>query len=165
MPIAFFESRCKTESNNVKFGLCDDPPPLQSPAYINENDATKWIGIVNNPIGKHVDFYGIDNCIDIRKADGNMESRCDGVLHFDNSLSFVELKMREGSGWLSKARSQLTITIEKFKEKYDLTVYNKVDAYACNSLRPAANQGNSTQIQQFKDETGLILYVQQDIII
>jgi hypothetical protein len=167
MPINFFDAGCKTESNRVKFGLCDDPPnpPLpDTPAYIDEHDSSKWIGIANNPTTKDVDFYAIDNCVTILKADGvSNESRCDGLLHFDNTILFVELKMRGSSGWLSKARSQLTITIGKFEEDNNLTDFDKVEAYACNGLKPSANQGNNIELQKFKDDTGLIMYAQQDI--
>jgi hypothetical protein len=163
MPIDFFKLHCKTESKRLRFGLCDDTPPPVRPSYIDETDSTKWIGIVNNPDRKNIEFYAIDNCVDIRKPDGNIESRCDGMLHFDNNLTFVELKAQGNRKWLTKARSQLTITIEKFKEDYSLTDYDKVEAYACNSLKPAANPAYITEIQKFRDDTGLLLHAQQEI--
>lgn len=163
MPIIFFDNLCKTSSNNTKFGICDNPPPSKKPAYIDENNASKWIAIVNNSMNKKIDFYAIDNCVNILKADGNKESRCDGMLSYEDKIIFVELKMRGSSGWLSKARDQLTITFSKFCENNDLTNYKSIEAYACNSLKPLSNQGNSAQIQKFKDETGLIMHVQQEI--
>jgi hypothetical protein len=163
MPINFFDKPCKTSSNAKRFGLCDDPPPSENSAYIDENDDSKWIGIVNNPTNKEVDFYAIDNCVDVLRADGNKESRCDGMLNYEKNIIFVELKMRGTSGWLTKARNQLTITISKFQEENNLSQFNAVEAYACNGLRPLSNLGNSAQIQKFKDETGLIMYAQQEI--
>jgi len=164
MPIIFFDIACKTQSNNSNFGLCDDSPPPEKPAYIEENDQSKWIGKVANPTNKNVDFYAIDNCVEILKPDGvSKESRCDGMLHFDNSILFVELKMRGSSGWLIKARTQLTITLGKFQLDNSLVDFDKVEAYACNGLKPFANKGNNTELQKFKDETGLIMYAQQDI--
>ena len=164
MPIIFFDIACKTASNNSDFGLCDDTPPPETPAYIDENNPSKWIGKVSNLTNKNIDFYAIDNCVTILKADGvRKESRCDGMLHFDNRLLFVELKMRGTSGWLVKAREQLTITLAKFQLDYHLTDFDKVEAYACNGLKPLANQGNNIELQKFKDETGLIMYAQQDI--
>jgi hypothetical protein len=41
--------------------------------------------------------------------------------------------------------------------------FEKVEAYACNSLKPFANKGNNTELQKFKDDTGLIMYAQQEI--
>lgn len=164
MPINFFEEACKTESNKAQFGLCDDTPPPEKPAYIDENDQSKWIGKVANPTNRNVAFYAIDNCVEILKADGvSKESRCDGMLHFDNSVLFVELKMRGSSGWLMKARTQLTFTLGKFQLDNNLAVFDKVEAYACNGLKPFANQGNNIELQKFKDDTGLIMYAQQDI--
>lgn len=61
MPINFFDVGCKTKSNKTEFGLCDDPPP----AYIDENNNSKWIAFVSNPENKDVDFYAIDHCINI----------------------------------------------------------------------------------------------------
>lgn len=165
MPINFFDAGCKTESCKDQFGLCDNPKPAEDPAYIDEKNPSKWIGIVHNPLKKDVDFYAIDNCVTILKPDGvNTESRCDGMLHFDNTVLFVELKMRGGSGWLAKARSQLTITIDKFKAENPLTNFDKVEAYACNGLKPAAITGKNTEIEKFKIETsGLILNAGQNI--
>ena len=164
MPINFFDTGCKTESNNSNFGLCDDAPPSEKAAYIDDNNTSKWISKVSNPTNKNVNFYAIDNCVTIMKADGiNKESRCDGMLHFDNSVLFVELKMRGSSGWLTKARSQLTNTLNKFQLDNNLSDFDKVEAYACNGLRPLAIQGNNTELQKFKDATGLIMYAQQDI--
>ena len=157
MPIDFFINNCKSSSNLVEFGLCDDPPPANNPAYIDEVDDTKWIGVVKNKDNREVDFIGIDACIDIRKPDGKMESRCDGLLSFDNDLIFVELKSREGGQWFQKGRKQLTITVNAFKSNYDINQYNSVYGNVCNSLRPQSHSGHAANIEQFKDETGLIL--------
>ncbi len=163
MPINFFDNLCKTFTTNIEFGICDDPPPQDNPAYIDENDDSKWIAIVNNPEQAEVNFHAIDNCVSILRPNGENESRCDGMLAYEENLIFVELKMRGSSGWLSKARKQLTITVNKFTENNDKDDYKSIEAYACNSLRPASNQGNSVELQRFKDDTGLIMYAQQEI--
>lgn len=157
MPIDFFENKCKSTSNKIEFGLCDDPPPAENPAYIDESDASKWIGIVKNNTNKEIEFIAIDACIDIRRPDGKLESRCDGLLSFDNNLIFVELKSREGGQWLKKGREQLTITIDIFKSHYDITKYDDVYGNVCNGLRPQSHSGHAANIQQFYDETGLVL--------
>lgn len=157
MPIDFFINSCKTNSNKIEFGLCDDPPPESNPAYIDENDKSKWIGIVKNKDNKEVKFIAIDACIDIRKPDGNLESRCDGLLSFENDLIFVELKFREGGKWLKKGREQLTITVNNFKANYNILDYDNVHGNVCNSLRPLSHSGHAANIQQFYDETNLVL--------
>lgn len=165
MSINFFEPLGKTSSTNITFGLCDDAPPATSPAYIDEVDESKWIGHVTNLASIAVDFYAIDHCIDIRRPNGEMESRCDGMLHYDNKLAFVELKDRASQGWLAKAREQLAITTNIFKENHDSSTYDKVDAYVCNKQRPLFSTNYKIAIQQFKDNTGLILHVQREILI
>lgn len=162
MPINYF-SDCKTESTNKEFGLCDDQPPQSNPAYIDEVNHAKWIGIVKNPLEHKVCFNAIDNCIDIRRNDNSMDSRCDGVLSYENDLIFVELKEREGGQWLKKGREQLTATINRFKQECDITKFSSVKGYVCNSLRPQAHFGQATNIQQFKDDTGFTLVGKQEI--
>jgi hypothetical protein len=45
MRINFFDINCQSKTNQPKFGLCDDPPPSNSPAYIDTDDCSKWIAI------------------------------------------------------------------------------------------------------------------------
>lgn len=163
MPIDFFQDKCKTTSNILKFGLCDDPSPSTGPAYIDEGQPEKWIGIVNNPKLKSVDFFAIDNCVEVNKPDGRQDSTCDGLLRFENSLVFTELKEREGGKWLKKGREQIANTIRRFKDEVDESQYDNVEAYVCNSLRPLVNSGHAISIQMFKDETGYVLHPQQEI--
>jgi len=165
MAINFFDLTGKTSSSAVTFGLCDDPSPAANPAYIDETDTNKWIGEVSNPTLKNADFYAIDHCVEILRPNGEQESRCDGMLHYDNTLTFVELKDRTFRGWLGKACDQLTITVGVFHANHDITAYDQVDAYVCNKQRPFFKSGFSNVIQRFKDDTGLILTVQKEIAI
>jgi len=157
MPIIFFDPNCKTESKINRFGLCDDPPPNTNPAYIDENNSSKWIAIVNNPNQRTAEFYAIDNCVPILRPNGEMESRCDGLLLYLNNLIFIELKSREGGQWLKKGREQLTTTVNIFKSQNNINNYSRVEAYVCNSRRPLAHHGQMENIQRFKDDTGLTL--------
>ena len=157
MPIDYFSKTCKTTSNKATFGLCDDPSPSSKPAYIDEKDRSKWIAKVCNTKNKEIDFYAIDKCVDIKQKDGNMEKRCDGVLSFENKLIFIELKERKGGQWFKIGREQLTATILRFKKEVGFSKCTHVSAFVCNKLKPRVNSGQQTNIQQFKDETGLIL--------
>lgn len=162
MPVNFFDERAKTNSSNTQFGLCDDPPPAKNPAYIDEYDQTKWIGIVSNQARKSIDFYPIDNCIPVMKANNELERRCDGMLRFESSLFFVELKTGE-KGWLGVGREQLTISIQKFQQNHDLSTFTKIEAFICNSSRPVSKSNYMIEIQKFKNDTGYVLNVQQKI--
>ena len=84
MPINFFKQICKTESSEINFGICDNLK--NKGAYIDENNKSNWISIVSNPDQKEIEFYAIDNCVEIRRANGEMESRCDGVLKESSNL-------------------------------------------------------------------------------
>ena len=53
------ENNGRSVSNKELFGLCDDTPPARNPAYIDEADKSKWIGIVDNPDSKPKGFYGL----------------------------------------------------------------------------------------------------------
>lgn len=162
MPIDYF-SNCKTTSSKQNFGICDDQPPASNPAYIDEIDKSKWIAKVKNKGNKKVNFNAIDNCIDIRRDDSTMDSRCDGLLSFENNLIFIELKEREGGQWFKKGREQITATISRFKQEHDITKFSSVKGFVSNSLRPLAHSGQFTNIQKFKDDTGFKLEGKTDI--
>lgn len=179
MPIDFFTAPCGRQDGNCKkpgiicksttaiseFGLCDDPPPSNFPAYIDTENQAKWIAVVKNPDLKEVTFKAIDNCVPLIRADGQSESRCDGMLEVENTLKFIELKDRGTSHWLSKGRKQLTVTIQIFRANHEISKYKKVEAYVCNKQRPLAVTGNNTEVQQFKNDTGLLLKASRSISI
>lgn len=148
---------CKCISNCQFFGICDDPPPSKNPAYIDYQNRNEWIAEVNNPNGYEVTFKAIDNCLEILRPNGELESKCDGLLHYNNTLVFVELKDRNSNGWLAKGRAQLTITIQKFSENHAVKDYNIKQAYVCNKQKPFAIMGVNTEVQKFKDDTSRIL--------
>ena len=170
MPVDFFTAPCTRVNGNCQlpnvvckstiqtstFGLCDDPPP-SSPAYIDTTNPTKWIAHVNNPNLKQVTFKAIDNCVEILRPDGSQESRCDGLLIIGSNLIFVELKDRAPGGWLGKGISQLTITITKFKQEHDISQFTISKAYVCNKQRPLAVTSINQQMQQFKNDTAILL--------
>ena len=163
MPINFFDEACKTTSNLSLFGLCDDPPQTKNPAYIDEYDNSKWIATVKNSSNKIVNFFAIDNCIVMLRPNGQLESRCEGVLQHETNLKFIELKDRDSSGWLGKSRNQLKITYAEFCRNHDVSKFTNIVAYASNKQRPSSNNSYATVKREFKDETGLILEVKSTI--
>jgi hypothetical protein len=165
MPINFFQVACKTQSKEVSFGLCDKPPPAKDPAYIDEHNTADWIATVNNPTEKIVDFYAVDHCVTIVRPNGEEESRCDGFLHHDNNLAFVELKDRASSGWLVKGLNQLTTTLQIFEANHDLTAFDKIEVIVANKQRPFSNSGMQAELEKFKDNTGLVFEVKATITI
>jgi hypothetical protein len=93
MEIDFFNSQCQSVSNNKRFGLCDEQDNKE-PAYLDERNGAKWIAVVENEELKKIHFIAIDNCIDIWRDEKKkeMDKRCDGMLWYETSIVFVELK-------------------------------------------------------------------------
>lgn len=158
------ENNGRTVSRKEEFGLCDDELQPKNPAYINEMSPSTWIGIVDNPNLELVGFYGIDHCLILKSCEGEgTQKECDGLLHYNNELIFVELKDRQYRGWAKTACRQLADTISYFKRTSSLEKFNKVRAYVCNKQRPVFNANYNCHIQEFKDETGIQLNIQQRI--
>ncbi|MFO5490953.1 MAG: hypothetical protein ACLBM6_00040, partial [Cuspidothrix sp.] len=112
MSINFFDANCQSQTNQPKFGLCNDPPPSKDPAYIDIDDCSKWIAIVENNQEIEVIFTAIDNCIEILRSNGEGENRCDGMLTYNNHIIFVELKEKNfRNNWVAKGEKQLKNTI------------------------------------------------------
>lgn len=168
--IEFFIKEKKSHSNKDIFGLCDDDN--KEPAYIDDdlkNKDSKWIGVVRNASRKEVEFYPVDNCVEIRRDDGNMEERCEGIMSLlNNSLVFVELKDRLPSdAFRKKAEKQLLITMRYFFNNYDRDSY-QIKGWIAN--KQLTNQNYYQQIASFKEKTrqefggrGFVLYISKSI--
>ncbi|MCF8258811.1 MAG: hypothetical protein K9J06_14750 [Flavobacteriales bacterium] len=157
MPVNFFQPGCRHTTEIARFGLCDDPQPAKSPAYLDEIDPDKWIAEVSNPGNRAVEFHAVDHCpgIDPRRTDGSAAQRCDGILTWGRSIVFVELKDRaRGFGG---GQGQLLETIRYFNADQGLGGYDHVRAHVANRQRPAAAIGGAQTIQTFRNETAAIL--------
>ena len=165
MSINFFDANCQSQTNQPKFGLCDDPPPSKDAAYIDTDDCSKWIAIVENNQELEVIFTAIDNCIEIIISNGEKENRCDGMLTYDNHLIFVELKERksENSKWVGKGEEQLKNTISVFIANHDLAIYKSKKAYIANNKKPNFQSSQSERMARFEAETGFRLIIQNTI--
>lgn len=165
MPINFFEAKCSETTNAALFGLCDDPPPDKNPAYVDYDGVNKagWIAEVDNKGGIDVTFTAIDNCIEILRADGTEESRCEGYLTYPDTIIFVELKDRESRGWVAKGRDQLLKTIELFESNHGADLYVHRRAHIANRQRPAFMVSYQQVINDFKIANGFTLGIQSKI--
>ena len=164
MSINFFDANCQSQTNQYKFGLCDDPNKDKDPAYIDTVDCSKWIAIVENNQEIEVIFTAIDNCIEILRSDGTMDNRCDGMLTYNNHIIFVELKERNfRNKWVGKGEEQLKNTINVFIANHDLAIYKSKKAYIANNKKPNFQSSQITRMDKFKDETGFRLIIQNTI--
>jgi len=164
MSINFFDANCQSQTNQYKFGLCDDPNKDKDPAYIDTDDCSKWIAIVENNQKIEVIFTAIDNCIEILRSDGTMENRCDGMLTYNNHLIFVELKEKNyRNNWVVKGEKQLKNTINVFIANHDLEIYKSKKAYIANNKKPNFQSSQMERMDKFKDEIGFRLIIQNTI--
>lgn len=94
-----------------------------------------------------------------------MAKRCDGVLMYNSTVIFVELKQRgaKGNAWVEDAIPQLKSTIESF-EKTELSEnYNQKKAYISNSEHPKFKTSQIERMEKFYIDTGYILRIEARI--
>ena len=165
MSINFLAPLCQTHSNKKIFGLCDEPSPNKNPAYIDEKDGAKWIAVVENEYVYQVTFTAIDNCIEINRPDGKMEKRCDGVLTYNSSVIFVELKERGvlGNKWVKDGEEQIRTSINHFEANLQVNTFTSKKAYIANSQHPKFKESQSMRMEKFFSDTGYVLRIENRI--
>ncbi|TDB67337.1 hypothetical protein [Arundinibacter roseus] len=165
MSIEFEIASCQTQSDKKIFGLCDNPGPAKDPAYIDELDGAKWIAVVENENRHQTTFTAIDNCIEIKGADGKMEKRCDGMLTYNSTVIFVELKQRgaKGNSWVEEAELQLKNSIKHFEKTEFSESFNQKKAYISNSEHPKFKISQIGRMEKFFRDTEYILRIEARI--
>jgi len=151
MAIDFFRAQCQSKTNETVFGIYDAPPATLS--FVNSDDWHVW---VDNPNTKEVSHTAIDDCLGIPRSEGE---RCESMITYDEVLTFIELKDRDGGRWAGKARDQLINTIALFKRDANIAVYKRLYGHIANKQRPNFKAGGKNFSQQFEDETGFVLRV------
>lgn len=167
MSVNFNNDKCQSISKEKLFGLCDDPPPAKNPAYLDETDRSKWIAVVVNAHNFIVTFTAIDACIDIFREDGKMAKRCDGMLTYNNKISFVELKDRSplGNEWVKDGEKQLRATISYFEKTDQANDFLSKKAYIANKRHPEFKNSQLMRMEKFYSETGYVLRIEGQIIL
>jgi len=158
----FFKMACQTKTTAALFGICDDNKKPEAPAYLNHTDLDTWSAEVHNEQKIEVTFTAIDNCIPIFRENGNMESRIDGLLTYNNTLLFIELKIVRDS-WIPDDIQQLERTIELFSAHNDLSSYKKRRAFLANKKHPRFKYSHKEAMQAFKNKTGVRLIIAANI--
>ena len=164
--INFFDREYRLEpvKQDAILGLCD--PEGEQPAYSTKDIdcGDKWCATVKNNDRKGIQFIAIDKNIDIRRPDGNLENRCDGMIYVEETreLSFVELKDYRVGG-LSTAEGQLLITIQYFLANHNYADFHNRRAYACRPSHPHFMFSARQSIQEFYNKTHFRLMPQATI--
>lgn len=164
MKIDFFTPVCVTDNiSESVFGIYD--PQDGGPACVDYSNRGLWIAEVENRRGISLNFTAVDNCVEILREDGQMENRCDGILTGGGYLIFIELKDQRGE-WIQHAvEKQLKTTIEYFKSNYDITLYKKRYAYACNRRHPRFQYSHMSMMEEFRRETDVRLCIVNKIVL
>lgn len=133
--INFFDGAYMKEAarNDTEFGIYD---PGNSRPALTTRDSQLYQAIVYNPFGHTLQFVPVDHNMDIRRANGEQESSCDGMM-YDNQdyLVFIELKDKE-HGWASEAVDQLRTTISLFSSNHNILDFKRRRAHAVNVQHP-----------------------------
>ena len=163
--IDFFPSEHITASKKERFGICDTDQFSTSKAYITEKKGEEWIAVVVNPYRESVNFVPIDHCIDLKRADGKMDPRCDGCLFYQTTLIFVELKAQtiKSNRWINDAEKQLRSTIKHFENESISGRFSTKKAYIANRCKPQIRSGQMQRMQRFFNDTGYVLRIQREI--
>lgn len=123
--------------------------------------------MVVNEDKQEVTFTAIDHCIEIKSKNGKMAKRCDGVITFDSTIAFVELKERDekGNKWVKDAEKQLRSTIGSFEKSEEAEKYKIKKAYIANRDKPKFKESQKERMDQFFLETGYVLRIENRIIL
>jgi len=114
MSVNFFKADCQNITTKKKFGLHDGED--STPAKIKLSVEPSWNATVLNDEAKEILFTAIDNCIEILRENGDMDSRCDVMLSYESNLLFIELKNKRGA-WQAEGLQQIEATIKRMKEE------------------------------------------------
>lgn len=161
--IDFFPVEHCAVSSKRTFGICDTTPQL--PAFLDEEHGENWIAVIDNFYRHEISFIPIDNCIEIRRVDGTMDNRCDGMLYQGSTIVFVELKERRGraNDWINEGEHQLRVTIGYFEQTPESEQFVTKRACIANRNKPVFTRGQNSRMQKFYIETGYVLRVESRI--
>jgi len=153
MSVDFFRAACQSTTNEIKFGLYD--AENHTPAQIKLFDEPTWNATIINNQGIAVNFTAIDNCINIFRDNGEMDSRCDCMLIYNSNLLLVELKNKRDS-WQAEGLAQIENIAKKMIDEipdfyYGFTKRKAVVANRKNQF-PSFHESNAEQRQYFSSK-------------
>ncbi len=166
MSVDFFKAECQDSTSELIFGLYDAED--KTPAIIKLTDETKWNASVVNKGGKKVFFNAIDNCIDVYRENGEMDSRCDCMLTYDSTILLIELKNKRDS-WQAEGLSQIENIAKRMIEEIPDHYYSfaKRKAIVANRKNqfPSFHSSNLEQRQNFSSKYKMRIQFEAEITI
>ena len=166
-PIDFFAPQWHSETTDLPMLYIYDKGGEGDIAQCTADEAMQQISVVNvhNPSRRTILFLPVDHNIDIRKADTNdTASTCDYMLVAggDELLIFGEIKNRQ-KRWIADGARQVKQAIEIFRANHDITRWKEHRAYVSNCRYWRARASTRNVEETFRRETGIRLYIQNDI--
>ncbi|MGV3696984.1 hypothetical protein [Flavobacterium sp.] len=166
MSVNFFLGKCQDDSDEKIFGLCDRPG--RRPAFLDKdrNNRNIWTAIIVNKQRYQVRFVAVDYCISFPRVDNKKVKRCDAAIFYNSTVTFIELKERSNQRkWLTDGDAQLKNAIEHFKKTDAAADYPVKRAYIANRKQPRFNKAHVRRMDEFFDETGYVLRIQNSVIL
>ena len=127
---------------------------------------TNWIATVKNPVaGREITFKPVDGCIEILKGNGKLKTSCDGMLLYEQTIIFVELKDKKdpSTKWVAKGEDQLKETIKEFVAAHG-RAGKTLRAFLCNKQQPTTQESHATIINRFAKAVNVLLRVEAEIV-
>lgn len=162
--VDFFDSQLLVEDPRTEslFGINDGDSDAESKelrrAYtLSEGDG--WNAIVHNKNQAQLQFTPLDHNVPL-------DGLCDGILYTceesSSQLVFIELKSK-GKRWIQEGIGQLKKTISIYQAGEGCRRFSKCKAYLCNNRHPHFPFSQKEEMQRFKQETSMRLYIERDI--
>ena len=162
--VDFFDSQLLVEDPRTEslFGINDGDSDAESKelrrAYtLSEGDG--WNAIVHNKDQAQLQFTPLDHNVPL-------DGLCDGILYTCEEPSsqrvFIELKSK-GKRWIQEGIGQLKKTISIYQAGEVCRRFSKCKAYLCNNRHPHFQYSQKEEMQRFKQETSMRLYIERDI--
>lgn len=162
MNVEFFQEQCMTHTRAEVFGICDGPENTQVPAFLSYTDEKEWVARVENYFRFEVTFVAIDRCIEILSDEGKPGKRCDGMLAYNETVIFVELKQSKSSRsqWIKEAEEQLRFVIKHFERSHLCLQFRVKKAYICNNQHPVFRSSQKSRMEKFFSDTRYVLFIE-----
>lgn len=160
----FFDPELLVEDprSEVLFGINDGDPSAtsrdQRRAY-TISEGSGWNATVHNKQQVKLQFTPLDHNV-------QLDGLCDGILYTcgesSSQLIFIELKSK-GKRWIQEGVEQLKKTISIYKAGEGCREFSEYKAYLCNNRHPHFQFSKKEEMQKFRQETSMRLYIEQQI--
>ena len=111
-------------------------------------------------------FGILDNCIHVLRDNGEMDSQCDAMMTYNETIVFVELKNKR-KDWKSEGIDQIEATLIRFIDNHTKYYYGfkKKKAFVANRKHPNFHEIENETMARFFGKYKIRLDIQAEIFI